>query len=65
MTIVWAFFSFVMWPCASLRSVLACALMSGVSTHVLDLAKGQPAVGLPVLLEVKDFPGAWKLLTKG
>ena len=39
--------------------------MSGVSTHVLDLAKGQPAVGLLVLLEVKNFTGAWKLLTKG
>ena len=35
--------------------------MSGISTHVLDTARGQPAVGIFVVLEI--FTGtAWKRL---
>src|SRR5271170_2184066 len=32
--------------------------MSGISTHVLDLALGKPAVNVPVKLERFEF-GAW------
>jgi 5-hydroxyisourate hydrolase len=32
--------------------------MSGISTHVLDLATGKPAFNVPVMLERHEF-GAW------
>ena len=32
--------------------------MSGISTHVLNLASGRPAVGVPVLLEIVATDGA-------
>jgi 5-hydroxyisourate hydrolase len=33
--------------------------MSGISTHVLDTAKGQPAQGLRVMLERQSQSGEW------
>lgn len=38
--------------------------MSGISTHVLDTALGQPARGVPVRLERQDGP-TWTLLGAG
>jgi 5-hydroxyisourate hydrolase len=38
--------------------------MSTISTHVLDTARGRPAAGIPVTLEVEG-PGAWQLVGKG
>jgi 5-hydroxyisourate hydrolase len=35
--------------------------MSGLSTHVLDLARGRPAAGVPVRLEVQRLDG-WEQL---
>lgn len=36
--------------------------MSGISTHVLDLATGRPAAGIPVRLELLD-QGSWHTVT--
>jgi len=36
--------------------------MSGISTHVLDLATGRPAADIPVRLELFDA-GTWHLMT--
>ena len=36
--------------------------MKRISTHVLDIAAGQPAKGVPVRLERRDQSGAWRLL---
>lgn len=36
--------------------------MSGISTHVLDLARGRPASGVSVTLEVRAPGGSWKEL---
>jgi 5-hydroxyisourate hydrolase len=33
--------------------------MSGISTHVLDTAKGKPATGMPVHLDRQDSSGKW------
>jgi 5-hydroxyisourate hydrolase len=33
--------------------------MSGISTHVLDTAKGKPATGVPVRLDRQDSYGKW------
>ena len=33
--------------------------MSGITTHILDTARGQPAAGVPVKLEVK-VKGGWR-----
>lgn len=38
--------------------------MSAVTTHVLDLAKGRPAAGVPIALARKDGP-AWRELGRG
>ena len=38
--------------------------MSGITTHVLDTARGRPAAGVPVTLEV-EAAGGWKLVGKG
>jgi 5-hydroxyisourate hydrolase len=35
--------------------------MSGISTHVLDTARGRPASGVPVVLETKTVAG-WREL---
>ena len=34
--------------------------MTHLSTHVLDLARGKPAAGVPVRLEQQDTSGAWQ-----
>jgi len=36
--------------------------IKGISTHVLDIAQGQPATDLPVRLERRDASGVWRLL---
>jgi len=33
-----------------------------ISTHVLDIAQGQPARDVPVRLERRDAAGNWRLL---
>ncbi|HWW62933.1 MAG TPA: hydroxyisourate hydrolase [Thermoanaerobaculia bacterium] len=38
--------------------------MSGITTHVLDIARGRPAAGIDVKLEIFDG-GAWKLVGGG
>lgn len=38
--------------------------MSGITTHVLDTARGRPAQGVSVTLEL-EAPGGWKLVGKG
>lgn len=38
--------------------------MSQITTHVLDMAAGRPAAGVPVVLEVEKA-GAWKELSRG
>lgn len=37
---------------------------SRISTHVLDIAQGRPAQGIPVTLEGQGLAGIWKLLGK-
>ena len=36
--------------------------MNRISTHVLDMARGKPASGVPVRLERRDPSGTWRLL---
>jgi len=36
--------------------------MMRISTHVLDIARGQPAKDVPVRLERRDDSGMWRLL---
>jgi 5-hydroxyisourate hydrolase len=36
--------------------------MIGISTHILDIAQGQPARDVPVRLERRDASGIWRLL---
>lgn len=38
--------------------------MAGITTHVLDTAKGKPAAGVPVTLEVQDG-GRWVQVSSG
>ena len=38
--------------------------MSAITTHVLDTARGRPAAGVPVTLEV-EAAGGWILIGKG
>jgi 5-hydroxyisourate hydrolase len=39
--------------------------MSAITTHVLDVARGRPAHGVPVMLEVRSVDGSWSLLGRG
>jgi 5-hydroxyisourate hydrolase len=39
--------------------------MSGISTHVLDTTKGQPAPGLRVMLERQSDAAHWVLVGEG
>ena len=41
------------------------AARSPITTHVLDIALGQPARGLAMTLEVQDGAGAWTELAAG
>ena len=36
--------------------------MMGISTHVVDIAQGQPAQDVPVRLERQEAAGSWRLL---
>jgi 5-hydroxyisourate hydrolase len=38
--------------------------MSGITTHVLDTARGRPAAGVPVTLEAKTEAG-WAVVGRG
>jgi len=38
--------------------------MSGITTHVLDIARGRPAAGVPVTLEARG-EGGWRLVGRG
>jgi 5-hydroxyisourate hydrolase len=38
--------------------------MSGITTHVLDTARGRPAAGVPVKLETKG-KGGWRSVGRG
>ena len=38
--------------------------MSGITTHVLDIARGRPAAGVPVTLEAK-LEGGWTVVGRG
>ena len=37
--------------------------MPRISTHILDVAQGQPAPDVPVRLERRDTAGNWRLLS--
>jgi 5-hydroxyisourate hydrolase len=37
--------------------------MKRISTHILDLTRGQPASDVPVRLETEEDAGNWRLLT--
>lgn len=39
--------------------------MSKITTHVLDVSLGRPAVDVPVLLESRSAAGAWTELGRG
>ncbi len=39
--------------------------MSAITTHVLDLASGKPAAGVPVTLAARRGEQDWKILGKG
>lgn len=36
--------------------------MSRISTHILDMSRGQPASDVPVRLESEASPGNWRVL---
>ena len=38
--------------------------MSGITTHVLDTARGRPAAGVPVTLEARR-EGGWRVVGRG
>jgi 5-hydroxyisourate hydrolase len=38
--------------------------MSGITTHVLDIARGRPAAGVPITLEAKGEDG-WRVVGSG
>jgi 5-hydroxyisourate hydrolase len=37
--------------------------MSRISTHILDTARGKPAVGVPVRLDQQDSAGQWSTIS--
>ena len=39
--------------------------MRSITTHVLDTARGRPARGVPVVLEMQDPQGLWQPLGHG
>ena len=40
--------------------------MSAITTHVLDVARGRPAAGISVLLEIQENSGAeWRPIGRG
>ncbi|MGA9994710.1 MAG: hydroxyisourate hydrolase [Pyrinomonadaceae bacterium] len=39
--------------------------MSLITTHVLDISKGRPASGVPVVLDVQSAEHKWKMVAQG
>ncbi|MEO7539574.1 MAG: hydroxyisourate hydrolase [Pyrinomonadaceae bacterium] len=39
--------------------------MSPITTHILDIAAGRPAAGIPVVLEQKSHAAGWQLVAEG
>jgi 5-hydroxyisourate hydrolase len=39
--------------------------MSGITTHVLDTARGRPASGVPITLSIRATDGAWREIGRG
>lgn len=39
--------------------------MSGITTHVLDTARGRPAAGVPITLELRQPDGSYKNIGSG
>jgi 5-hydroxyisourate hydrolase len=39
--------------------------MSAITTHVLDIARGRPARGVPVMLERQTPVAVWEVIGKG
>jgi 5-hydroxyisourate hydrolase len=39
--------------------------MSAITTHVLDLSRGRPAGGVPVVLEIRSVEGDWQVIGQG
>src|SRR5262245_60329314 len=39
--------------------------MSGISTHILDTSRGQPAAGVEVVLEFGDPVAGWREISRG
>ena len=35
-----------------------------ITTHILDTARGVPAEGVPITLEIQDGASSWKLLAQ-
>lgn len=40
-------------------------MKSPITTHILDTARGRPAEGVALALEVREEGGIWKLLAEG
>jgi len=38
--------------------------MSGITTHVLDIARGRPAAGVPVTLEANSEGAGWQVANR-
>src|SRR5260370_11065976 len=47
---------------ASISIIIINSMMTRISTHVLDIAQGQPATDVPVRLERREAAGSWRLL---
>jgi 5-hydroxyisourate hydrolase len=39
--------------------------MSAITTHVLDISKGRPASGVPIVLEARSAEGEWTAMGRG
>lgn len=39
--------------------------MSAITTHILDTSRGQPASGVPVMLEFQSDESGWSVVGKG
>ena len=39
--------------------------MSAITTHILDIATGKPAPGIPVVLEHKTHSAGWQAIAEG
>ena len=40
-------------------------MANSITTHVLDTARGRPAAGVPITLELRGDDGRWELLGQG